>query len=368
MVNGIVRGVRPTSSQGVSVEADSAAVTPVVLPRAFVGYACQRSLVCCSAPVRAPVPDAERPRLRAALLASNEEGRLIAETLDERLVRQTPSPTSPIVWRHRDDVCLNLDPVHKSCSIHAAAGLGALPTSCRNYPRWIAQVPGEVPRLEVAFALTCPTAAAMLARHDEPFELVPLDDPSWPYGSDKVAPSEPAWHGVATAPLDRVLALREAWWARLAEARSDPARLIATLTGLELDPLGSGLAVADPTARNAIALGAQAALLALERTPVRGASYRAQRARVLSELTREVPPRELESMVGAAPELVAAFASAGVQWLAVHDPRPVSEVAAIVARRAWLVVRLVDALCTLLPYGLTTLFGDAFAASSFVDA
>ncbi|MFO0745808.1 MAG: hypothetical protein U1F43_09050 [Myxococcota bacterium] len=338
---------------------------PLYLPRVFAAYQCQRSLVCCRAPVRAPASDEEVPRMRGLLAASDDEGRLIAETLDARRVLDPAVTHETMVWRQRDDGCVNLAATDRACAIHRSAGLHALPAGCRNFPRWVALLPD---RVEVAFNLTCPTASRMLASDAEPFALARHDDPSWPYHPTAEVSATPRWEGLATAPLERVLALREAWWAALDRARSDPQRLLAVLHAMDRAPLDGGAATTAPSWSPPPAYAAQLALAALERQRERGDSYRAERFRALAELSRAVGERELADMVDPALERVVAFASAGVQWLGVHDPRPSAEVVRIVARRAMLVIRAVDALCTMVPYPLGTLLADVFAASSFVDA
>lgn len=334
------------------------------MPRTFVAYQCQRSLVCCRAPVRAPLNDSHLPLVHDRLKAGDDEARRIAETLEERLELVPHITRESRLWRQPDGACVNLDLPARACILHRSAGLGALPPGCRNFPRWVTTLPD---RVEVAFNLTCPTASRMLAEDTEPFALVPVDDASTPYTSTAVASPTPAWDGKDTAPLERVLSLREAWWQTLAAARNDPERLLRALDAMLVDPLGGGSA---PTAEAEPLhpVHAQHALVALERTKVRGDHYRSERYRALDELAAAPGRAALTAALAPAPDLLAAYASCGVQWIGVHDPRPVSEVLRLTARRTLLAARLADTFCTLAPYPLTTLFADAFAAAFFVDA
>ncbi|MCC6621995.1 MAG: hypothetical protein IT385_12105 [Deltaproteobacteria bacterium] len=346
---------------------------PLFVPSAFVDYACERSLLCCEHPVRAPVPRADRPRM-LGLLARTGPGRLIAETLAERVTHEWPGSAEP-VWRQRDGRCVNLagsasrdaaslDTAARACELHAAAGLEALPSSCRNYPRWVTELPD---RTEVAFSLTCPTAARLLATSRAPWALVPLHDDAWPYAATLRVAGDVPLTVDRHAPLADVLALREAWWAALDAAREDPGALLATLARMAHAPLDPGASATPPLDRELAGGVAQTALSALERLPDR-AAYTSVRWEVFAELAQPMSARALDLATDPVAAPLARFASHGLQWVGVHDPRPVDAMMRIVVRRALLVVRLVDALCARVPYPLSTLVRDTFCAASYIDA
>lgn len=335
---------------------------PLQLPRTFTTYACERSLVCCQHPVRAPVPADDELRVRR-VLALAPDGQLLAQTLAERIAPEW-SGGRERVWRQRDGRCVNLDAEARACELHRAAGLEALPSSCRNFPRWVSALPD---RIEAAFALTCPTAARLLVEDPSPFALVDAPRADWPYAPTRRVGDDVAWTVTTRAPIADALALRAGWWRRLAEVGEDAAALARVLAAMQEAPLDPGHVPAREVGNELGAGDAQTALAALERLPDRD-GYVAARWAAFADLVQPLRPSALVWAIEPATASFVRLASQGVQWVGVHDPRPAELAFALVARRVVLAVRLVDALCSHVPYPLRSLLRDAFSACTFVGA
>lgn len=342
--------------------------TTLEVPRAFANYACERSMVCCHAPIVAPVDDAEEAALRAALDAT-EAGRALVPSLADAFHDHPlgPEPGAGTLrgWRHGvGGACrfLLTQGAGPSCAIHATAGLAALPIACRNFPRLVVQNGDSI---EVNFDLSCPTAARLLAEDPGPYALVTRPAEDYPY---------PAARTSALAVDPRLVALRDAWWALLSEVRTDPERLVAALGALILTPL------VPPRAHELPALAALEAVIGaaiptgpanhlanwLEHGRARGALYQRARDTLVAGLTRAWSTRELVIAAQATPEQIAVFAEYGIGRITLREAAaPVTLVLA--ARRALAVLRTVELLCDRVPLRTTTLFADAYQAAAQID-
>lgn len=345
----------------------TAGASVVRVPRALARYACERSLRCCQRPVRVPCEEAEAARVAGALRARGAEA--LAATV---LARREVVDGGLVIAQGDDGVCAHLarDDGGGACAIHLAGGLGALTAGCRNYPRWVARAPDGA--LEVAFALTCPTAARLVCADARPFAWVEAEEAeAWPFGPTWEAPAEVALDAARGIPVGEALALREAWWARLAAAREAPGALAEAIASLGLDV---GHPAAEPSGAAAwlgegVARAVKHQLVTeLARTAERGGRYALLEATALHALLVPVSEEALVDAVSIAPEVVAAVAEQGVAWLALHDRRPLATVARVVARRAALVARTLALLAEHAPYGIDTLARDAVVAASFIGA
>jgi hypothetical protein len=363
--------------------APTSATRAILVPKAFVRYACERQLVCCRASIRAPVSQAEEARI-TAVLGQTDAGRELAVGLSATVERDGPRP----LWRQSDGRCAHLvlpprdaaPPSSPSCRLQDAAGFQALPTACRNFPRSITRVDDT---LEVVFALSCPTAARLLVEGAaEPFAWValPLSEPTaWPYTATRIAAAEvrldedlgspPA--GPATASRADLVALRHAWWGALARARHDPGRLLSLLGALLAAPTSAPPAQAPPPP-DALGDGlrppvAHHVVEMLGATPGRGAHYRKHFWTAFVGLLDPMPAKALVGASEAAPELIEAFVSHELAWAGLHDDRPIAVHWRLTVRRAILATRLVEALLTSVPLPTATLFRDAFAITRFFD-
>ncbi len=361
----------------------SAATRAILVPKAFVRYACERQLVCCRASIRAPVGQAEEARI-TEVLGQTEAGRVLAAGLSATIERDGPRP----LWRQHAGSCAHLlvpsrdatPPPSPSCRLQDAGGFHALPTACRTFPRSITRVDDA---LEVVFALSCPTAARLLVEGAaEPFAWValPLSDPAaWPYTATRVAAQRvrladgtgsPSGCPETASQADLV-ALRSAWWVALARARHDAASLLALLGALLATPTSAPPAAAPP-APDTLGDGLRPPLAhrvvdLLGATPGRGAHYRKHFWSAFEGLLDPVTPKAMVAAVGAFPELVEAFVSHELAWAALHDDRPIAVHWRLTVRRAMLATRLVEALLTSVPLPTATLYRDAFAITPFFD-
>ena len=79
----------------------SDAPTTLEVPRAFADYVCERSMVCCHAPIVAPVDEAEEAAVRAALDAT-EAGRallpILADAVHARALGPEPDARTLRGW------------------------------------------------------------------------------------------------------------------------------------------------------------------------------------------------------------------------------------------------------------------------------
>lgn len=192
---------------------DVAAMTDVRLPAVLQSYGCGRTLLCCHAPFRAHITDADQAR--------------IAPILDPSLSARLSAATGPLAGGTRrleqpKGSCGMLDA--PACSLHAAVGLAALPSNCRNYPRSVVRSPDGV---EVAFMLSCPTAAGMVVAAPAAFAWTTWDG-LWPWPADRRAAHSFQLSSERRISWPELVELRAHWWARL----SDPGQLRETLTEL----------------------------------------------------------------------------------------------------------------------------------------
>lgn len=344
---------------------DDAAQDEILVAPVFARYACERSLVCCQAPMIVPVDDDEPPRIREALARAGGDPAL-ADELEERL---EPHRHFKIL-AHPLGRCVMLAD-SPGCRLHAAGGLDALPDGCRVFPRAIATRADG--RVEVAFTLRCATAARLLAERPpgpgEPLSLAPTRVPGWPYGRGREAGDAFSVCG-ETRALAEVDALRRAWWAILAEADSGEAVVGA---------LGALLEAPDRPARAPRAaqpalgrpLGGNDQLLldhALRGVPERGPVYgRFAWSTHAATQTRWTVARVVAE-AGAAPARVAAATAVWLQWAGVHDPRPFEAAAVMAVRRSLAALRLARAFEGIAARaGEAALWRDAYLVSALLD-
>jgi Fe-S-cluster containining protein len=141
-------------------------------------YGCRNSGVCCRHPWPLPVERATARRLREHLA----EGTLAAAGPSAGLPAEQLFSGGPrgvaLLARDRDGRCPFHEPDSRRCAIHAGLGSGALPTTCRMFPRLATLAPGCV---RVTLSHFCPTAAALLFREDTPLAIVEAP-PAFPAG------------------------------------------------------------------------------------------------------------------------------------------------------------------------------------------
>lgn len=332
--------------------------TEVLVPRALRDYRCERTRMCCRAPFEAPVHAADEASLRVAL-AATDAGRALVADLDATL-EPTSAPDTKR-WAKPYGSCLHLVDATPGCRLHDACGAAALPTGCRNFPRTV-QAVGD--RWEVAFSLACPTAAKLVAASPEAFALVPLEAAQHPARPQSTRPAD-----------DRRAALSTRWLALLSGVRRDPEPLLMALGAMVEVPLAPPEIYELGEVAEAL-LGPSHEVAALTFSdqlflmPERGRTYEAHRDPLLDELSGPWSVERALAATEAMPELLAAFAEHQLHALVVR-PAPTDEALArevrLIARRAAMVLRIVDALCDRVPYRSRTLFADAYAAVAAVD-
>lgn len=311
-------------------------------------------MVCCVAPMLAPVTPAEETALGTALGAT-EAGRALLPALGESIDRTEGT------WRQQHGRCVHLGQAGDApaCRLQHAAGLAALPIGCRNFPRIVNAT--EENTWDVTFELMCPTAARLLTEHPEPWELVTVAREGWPYPPSRQVQATP----------ERV-ALRDAWWGLLREVRSDPARLVAAI-GAMLDTPETPSAGGDEGRISDAVMaqhGPMAGLIAVQTLSTRrerGAAYDRIGQTLLDAMLTPWPKKAFVDAVTATPEYVAVFLEHGVGLLTMHASGSVGHILGLTARRALAVIRLVDTACTLLPFRTATLFADAYQAVARLD-
>lgn len=349
----------------------------VVLGRAFIGYACQNSLVCCRSPTRAPVLPQDLPRIRGALCGANAP---LAEAFEASLEdfvghgagpegpadQTTPEPLFQVVAQTSDGRCTQLDPTG-ACTLHRAGGLMALPGPCRTFPRSIIALPDG--RWEIAFAVRCPTAAGLLAAAPGAAELVEAPGVGWsryPPHRAFAAESRPDERADRWSALQ---ALRGAWSEVLAGAR-DGAAVVDALGALSEDPTRPRRAPEVPV--STLGDGLSGARLfqvtrALETLPERGSAWVRLRWHLWAGLQQPHSPERLARMADASPLHVTALAATWLSWAGVHDVHPFEAGARLAAARAVTALRLHATIETLLRLPTWAAWTDAYVASSYDD-
>jgi len=334
----------------------------VVVLRPFRAYRCQRTMVCCHEPFAAAVSEPDELRLRAAL-AQSEAGRAVLPTLSDTLVGSVGEDVTR-EWRKHGGRCMHLvvdgPREARGCGLHHIAGLAALPTACRNFPRVVQAVGDD---WEVAFELSCPTAAKLLTEDPAPMQVVrlpPDEKAAWPYLPKREA----------TVAAER-RALRDAWWAALAPARASASAALAAISAMleaPLTPRAAGSIALPPALGTPVTpVAAMVLVQSLLSLPVRGLSYAGVVDTLTNELVAPWPPARLVAAAEPAPELVVAFAEHQIHNLVVHSTPPAERIITLGARRALAVLRIVDALCDLVPFRSRVLFADAFTACARID-
>ncbi len=344
------------------------------VPTSHVAYACERSLVCCQAPTRAPCHDEDLAAMRP-VLERTEAGRSLFPIIAARREAVPTTAGDTVVFEQVDGRCVHLDLETPSCHIHAQSGLDALSLACRNFPRLVTQLGDAV---EVAFNLSCPTAARLLVENAGPIGFSDVAATSFPFPVSRVAAERVAvLPGDSENNLDRdgMLALRAAWWRILATDRDDPARLVSRASYLHFSPEDppDGPADIDPRIVHETFLegltGLEAHLFArgFERIPERAQVYLAHRWPVTREVMGPITSKELRLAASVMAPALHAFLDHQVLLAGVHDGRAVGPFLRNAARRAIGIVRHVDAMCHRVPFSRSQLIADAISASMLVE-
>lgn len=137
-------------------------------------YRCRHSGECCSTNWDVPV---EVPVYRT-LSEALADGRLhlssAAAGLEPFVLGpDLPEDTAAMFERTDTERCVFLEPSSRLCIVHRDLGEGALPATCRHFPRLAVH---DARGTFVSLSHYCPTAASMLFRDDVPVEIV--EEPS----------------------------------------------------------------------------------------------------------------------------------------------------------------------------------------------
>lgn len=133
--------------------------------RLHAAYQCRHSGVCCSTEWQIPA--------EAHVLQIVTARGITALDGSGRLFVPDPNGPDPVVARRPDGTCIffNRDG-RRLCIIHGVAGVGALPSACRHFPREILQ---DGRGTFVSLSHFCPTAARLLLDAD-PEEAIAIVD------------------------------------------------------------------------------------------------------------------------------------------------------------------------------------------------
>lgn len=274
----------------------------VRIPVVMAGYACARTGVCCHAPFRAAVVTGERARIRDTITRAG--GAALAARFDQTL---GPERAGSHLLEQRAGRCRLHDSPH-ACSLHAGAGLEAMPALCRNFPRSVLRTG---PHWEVAYVLACPTAASLVARAPAPMGWRVTDGGAYPYLPTRRLPRQ--IHLTWQTRIDReaLESLRTAWWGSLNEAALDPEALLRRLVGLTTHP-------AEPGGRTEDSADWPGLPEPLAHGLARAAARLGGPAPPIATLTAPVSRAELLAMLGVAPQVFACAAGLGVQLACGH--------------------------------------------------
>lgn len=278
----------------------------VRIPAVLADYGCGRTMVCCRSPWRANLLEGEAEELEDLLSLSHP---VLAARWRQAVVRHGGVD----VVRQPGGRCALLAESSRACELHADAGLAALPSACRNFPRSVTATPVG---WEVAMHLSCPTAAGMVASAPQPFRWVEIPQEDWHYPPMHTVGARLAASRAADLGFADLEALRAGWWRRLA----DDGDLAATLLALHDAPL-------EPHARSASTLGCftavpdMAALRAMTTvlTTLPGATPDEGRTRAWwTALGQPWSPAELAEALNAVRPVAACLAGLDVQQAGVH--------------------------------------------------
>lgn len=133
-------------------------------------YQCQHSGRCCSSHWDVPV---EAPVYRS-LVEALEAGRLRMAPQSEPMEPFTvepdmPDDTAAMFERNHEGECVFFERGSRLCIVHRDLGEGALPATCRHFPR-VAVRDGR--GTFIGLSHYCPTAASLLFRDDVPLTVV----------------------------------------------------------------------------------------------------------------------------------------------------------------------------------------------------
>ena len=314
----------------------------VRLPAVLADYACARTLVCCKPPWRVYLGPHEDHVLIGRVSQAGDR-RLTARV---RAAIERPAPGVTLLAQP-DDGCPLLDEDAAGCVVHRVAGMGALPATCRNFPRSVVRTPDG---LEVAFLLQCPTAAGIVARRPAPFTWVERDAAAWPYDDRRAADRDLWWDHRTPLTYEALTELRAAWWARLGadgEAAPSPEPLLA-LHDAPQHPTASAhatsLAAAEPDE-----LLTSAEQRFLDRLDARGETYRLRADDVAAALAAPPTDAELARAWAAAPHAYLCAAALALQHAGVHTRQPVHDV---LRGAAWQTLEAVQLTARLLPLAI----------------
>jgi Fe-S-cluster containining protein len=153
---------------------------PVFALGIHADYRCGRSGVCCSSGWEVPVDPASERAIRGAL-ASGDLSVAARGVPFFRSRHELPGDAHSVFGLDVRGRCVFLESDPRACAVHRQLGPGALPPSCRQFPRVALLTPLGV---FVTLSHYCPTAADLLFREDEPPAIVPgppafPDDEPW---------------------------------------------------------------------------------------------------------------------------------------------------------------------------------------------
>ncbi|HRE90087.1 MAG TPA: hypothetical protein PK095_13215, partial [Myxococcota bacterium] len=242
------------------------------------------------------------------------------------------------------------------------------------YPRLVTRLPDQ--SVEVAFNLGCPTASRLLVSDPGPLSFVQLAPEAFPYPPSREAPTALALRPdepESALGLDRLLELRMSWWRELASDRKNPTRLLSRIAllsaapHLEPDPPEDLETLPPLLSRGMTQLEGWLVFRGLQAIPERGAHYEDLRWPVSRELADEAALGALSASAEPVAEVLHAFLDHQVLIAGLHDSRALIPWLRTAARRAILIIRLVDALCHRTPFRTRTLLEDLVSASTLVE-
>jgi Fe-S-cluster containining protein len=140
-------------------------------------YRCRHSGECCRAGWLIPFSREENARVGAL--------RLVERPFDD-----SGEGLATFARRQPDGRCIFFEPEGRLCGIHRAAGEGALPVTCRMFPRIVLK---DARGTFLTLSHYCPTAAALLLEGDEPPDVVDAPPSLIPAGELEGLDASDAW-------------------------------------------------------------------------------------------------------------------------------------------------------------------------------
>ena len=274
--------------------------------------------MCCRAPWRAYLEPGEGGRIMTSLEARADTEVLVSQWRGAILRRGHMT-----VLAQAQGQCTMLNAEAPACRLQEQGGLALLPRACRDFPRSVVATPRG---WEVAYTLSCPTAAKMALNAPRPFAWCEREAQGFPHPPQRSTEAPMRIGPRRYGSFEECDALRESWLQRLSMS-DDPQVLVDALRALRHAPLAPeathpapSLPIPAPLTVPLIRTLTEALVSVKER----GSIYRAAQRGLWAALTEPLHSATLEDEAARLYQGLSRISTVWVQWAAVHDDAPLA--------------------------------------------